>query len=407
MKNLFFILFILLPFTAPAQGKGTLPVIPMKNGRIFYEKSIQLNGNLSKEELYSRALKWLKTAFPLAEKNIKTADPEKGEIEGNGLYKIVTGSSYYWLKFDLHLVITDGQYKLDVTHFYEKPIQKNVSNAYSKIEYRWWDNRQGKPWYPEDHILFTSLDNDINNMMASLEKELTLPASQTPKFKAVAFYTTTVESDHVDFAKDAMKFYRKMAAKDNFVFDTTTNWKNMNPEYLKNYQLVIWLDDFPQNETQRKSFEQYMENGGGWLGFHVAGYNDKYTKWQWFVNFFGGAVFYNNNWPPLPAKLIVDDNKHPATKSLPSTYISTLNEWYGWKPSPRVNKDIKVLVTLDPSNYPLGKKDIIREGDIPVVWTNTKYKMLYMNMGHGDQIFYSDIQNKLFEDAVLWLGTKK
>jgi hypothetical protein len=65
---------------------------------------------------------------------------------------------------------------------------------------------------------------------------------------------------------------------------------------------------------------------------------------------------------------------------------------------------VKVLVTLDPSNSPLGKKDIIKSGDIPVVWTNTKYKMVYMNMRYGDQNFNSRLQNKMFEDAVLWLG---
>jgi hypothetical protein len=41
------------------------------------------------------------------------------------------------------------------------------------------------------------------------------------------------------------------------------------------------------------------------------------------------------------------------------------------------------------------------------VWTNTKYKMIYMNMGHGDQIFNSSTQNKMFEDAILWLGKSK
>ncbi len=30
-----------------------------------------------------------------------------------------------------------------------------------------------------------------------------------------------------------------------------------------------------------------------------------------------------------------------------------------------------------------------------------------MNMGHGDKIFTSADQNKLFEDAILWLGTRK
>jgi len=229
--------------------------------------------------------------------------------------------------------------------------------------------------------------------------------SQAPKFKVLALYTTTVESDHVDFSKDAIQFYTKLAAEKNFVFDTTTDWEKLNDDNLKNYQVVMWINEFPHNEAERRAFEKFMANGGAWLGFHVSGYNDKYTKWPWFVDFLG-ATFYNNNWPPLPAKLIVDDNTHPATKRLPKTYIAPINEWYGWKPNPRDNKDIKVLVTLDPSNYPLGKKNLIKSSDIPVVWTNTKYKMLYMNMGHGDKVMTSDIQNQLFEDAIMWLGTK-
>ena len=235
----------------------------------------------------------------------------------------------------------------------------------------------------------------------------TVAFAQNSKFKVLALYTTTVESDHVDFAKDAIQYFTDLAAKRGFTFDTTTNWKNVNDDNLKNYQLIIWLNDFPQNEAQRAAFVKYMEHGGGWLGFHVAGYNDKYTKWPWFLSFLGSGVFYNNSWPPLPAKLIVDDQKHPVTKGIPASFISPINEWYGWLPSPRLNKDVKVLVTLDPKNYPLGKKDIIRSGDIPVVWTNTKYNMLYINMGHGDQIFTSATQNRLFENAVMLLGGKR
>jgi type 1 glutamine amidotransferase len=204
----------------------------------------------------------------------------------------------------------------------------------------------------------------------------------------------------------AMKFYSKLAAEKHFVFDTTSNWGDLNDDKLKNYQVVVWLNEFPHNQAQRTSFEKFMEGGGAWLGFHVSGYNDKTTKWPWFVSFLG-ATFYDNNWPPLPAKMIVDDNTHPATKRLPKTYVAPICEWYGWRPNPRDNKDIRVLVTLDPSNYPLGKKDVIRSGDIPVVWTNTKYKMLYMNMGHGDKNFESPIQNNMFEDALMWAGTKQ
>jgi uncharacterized protein len=229
---------------------------------------------------------------------------------------------------------------------------------------------------------------------------------QGPSFHVLAFYTSTVENDHVDFANNIIPFYRQLALRDNFSFDTTTNWSNLNDEVLKKYEVVVWINEFAQNEPQRRSFENFINRGGAWLGFHVSAYNDKYTKWPWFVEFLGGAVFYNNNWPPLPAKLIVDDNRHPVTKGMPRTYISPINEWYTWRPSARLNKDVKVLVSLDPSNYPLGKKNLITEGDCPVVWTNTKYNMLYMNMGHGDKVVTDSLQNEMFARAILWLGGK-
>lgn len=227
---------------------------------------------------------------------------------------------------------------------------------------------------------------------------------QKAHFKVLAFYSTNVEADHVQFARDALKFFGALAAKDNFTFDSTTNWAELTSVSLKQYQLVVWLNEFPHNDVERKAFQSYMTNGGAWLGFHVSAYNDKNTKWPWFVNFLGDGVFDINSWPPLAAKLVVDDRARPVTEGLPATYISPANEWYRWEPSPRLNKDVQVLLTLDPSNYPLGIKNIVTGGDIPVVWTNTKYKMLYMNMGHGDKIFTSPIQNKMFENAILWLG---
>jgi len=233
-----------------------------------------------------------------------------------------------------------------------------------------------------------------------------LTCAPSPQFRAVAFYSTDTEGDHVLFARDALKFLASLAQKHNFIFDSTTDWRNLNETYLKNYQLVLWLNGSPTDPAQRSAFEKYINSGGAWLGFHAAGYNDKDTGWPWYVNFLGGAVFYTNSWPPLPANLLVDDRQHPATASLPDAYLAPQNEWYIWQPSPRLNKDVRVLLTLDPANYPLGLKDILTSGDLPVVWSNTKYKMIYMNMGHGDKIFTSSTQDKLFENAILWLGGK-
>lgn len=233
-----------------------------------------------------------------------------------------------------------------------------------------------------------------------------LGLAQVPKFRVLAFHNRKVEPDHLAFARDAIRFYGDLAKKEGFEFRTTTDWNDLNDKKLAAYQVVVWLNDAPWSPEQHSAFERYMAKGGAWLGCHVAGYNDKDSKWPWFVDFMGGAVFYTNNWPPMPASVLVDDRKHPVTRHLPAKYDSPANEFYMWKPSPRLSKHVKVLVTLDPANYPLGKKDLLTEGDIPVVWTNTRYKMLYVNMGHGNKIFDSQLQNKLFAEALLWLGRK-
>src|SRR5580692_13089879 len=90
--------------------------------------------------------------------------------------------------------------------------------------------------------------------------------AQEPAFKVLAFYSTDVEPDHVHTAKDALGFFRELAAKNNFTFDETTDWGKLNDNELKQYQLILWLNNFPQTPEQRAAFERYMEHGGGWLG---------------------------------------------------------------------------------------------------------------------------------------------
>jgi type 1 glutamine amidotransferase len=236
-------------------------------------------------------------------------------------------------------------------------------------------------------------------LLAMLGSALSANAQPAPKH-VLAFYSPGQERDHVVFAEQALKFLAGVATTHKFEFSSTTDWNELNPTKLKGVALVLWLNDSPHTPSQRAAFESYMEHGGGWMGFHAAGYNDESTGWSWYVDFLGGAVFYGNNWPPLPALLDVDDPSSPVTHRVSSQFMSPANEWYIWKPSPRANPKVKILVTLARSNYPIGLKDTIEGGDVPVVWSNTRYRMIYLNMGHGDKIFDSVEQNRLFEDAL-------
>lgn len=230
--------------------------------------------------------------------------------------------------------------------------------------------------------------------------------AKAPRFKALVYYTQHAEEAHVQFAEQATTFFKKLNYGDGFVLDITTDFSNYPYEKLKEYNVIIMLNTSPNTKAERDAFEQYMENGGGWVGFHAAAYNDKNTHWPWFVKFLGGGVFYCNNWPPQPVLVEVDNEEHPVTKNLPASFVAPASEWYQWTPSPRQNKDVEVLLSLSPKNYPLGIKDVVNFGDFPIVWSNKNYRMIYLNMGHGDEEFIDGTQNLLLVNAFRWVVSK-
>ena len=224
-----------------------------------------------------------------------------------------------------------------------------------------------------------------------------------PRFKVLLVWTEHAEGAHVDFAKDGIEYFKKLNYGNGFILDITDQFGDYPYEKLAEYDLLVFLDGTPNGADQRAAFEKYMENGGGWMGFHVAAYNDRNTNWPWFLDFLGGGVFYCNNWPPQPVLVQVDNPNHPVTKNLPLEFVVPESEWYQWNPSPRLNKDVEVLVSLSQKNYPFGIKDVVNRGDFPIVWTNKKYRMIYLNMGHGDTEFTDATQNLLVINAFRWV----
>lgn len=253
---------------------------------------------------------------------------------------------------------------------------------------------------------------------------------QNPHFRVIAFYTAKEDLAHISFVHEANKWFPKMAKKYHFVYNSTNNWNNLNAAFLSHYQVVIFLDSRPEKPEQRIDFQKYMENGGAWMGFHFSAFAlspSKYPmNWDWYHNIFLGCGHYESNtWRPTSAILRVEDRHHPSTKNLPQTFKSAPNEWYRWHNDLRKNPDIQILVSIDSTSFPLGTgpkpNEIWHNGYFPVVWTNKKYKMMYLNMGHNDMdyehkidatnktlshTFDNRIQDRLVVDGILWLSRK-
>lgn len=250
------------------------------------------------------------------------------------------------------------------------------------------------------------------------------------KFKVIAFFTGKDDKAHISFVHEANSWFPLMAAKYHFQYDSTKNWDNLNPEFLSHYQVVIFLDTRPGKPAQREAFQKYMENGGGWMGFHFSAFaltpSAFNQDWSWYHDtFLGSGQYVSNIWRPSTAILDVDRN-FPATKDMPNTFKTSPNEWYRWEHDLRKNPDIQILCSIDSASFPLGTgpklSEIWHSGYYPVVWTNKKYKMIYFNMGHNDMdyehkydntdktlsyTFSSPIEAKLILDALLWLGNRK
>lgn len=247
-------------------------------------------------------------------------------------------------------------------------------------------------------------------------------------FRVIGFFTAKHDRAHITYVHEANKWFAAQATRYHFQYDSTSDWNNLNAEFLKSYAVVIFLDTRPEKPEQRTAFRQYMENGGAWIGCHFAAFalnNSTYAQdWDWYHNtFLGSGEYGSNTWRPTSAVLRVEQPRHPATKGLSDTFNSSPNEWYRWMGNLRNNPDIDVLISIDPSSFPLGTgpkpHEIWHSGDYPVVWTNRKFRMLYLNMGHNDidyeggtnktlsSTFGNPEQDQLMINALLWLGRGK
>jgi hypothetical protein len=249
-----------------------------------------------------------------------------------------------------------------------------------------------------------------------------------PGFNVVAFFTAREDPAHISFVREAARWFPQVAAANHFRFDTTSDWRNLNADFLSRVDVVVFLDTRPEDPAQRAAFRAYMERGGAWMGFHFAGFaltpSAVPANWDWYHDtFLGSGSYRSNTWRPTSAVLRVEDRDHPATRRLPGTFRSSPNEWYRWEKDLRRNPDIDVLLAIDPSSFPLGtgpkQSEIWHDGYYPVVWTNRRYRMLYLNMGHNDMDYerrYSPraealshtlanpVQDRLIVDGLLWLG---
>jgi len=172
---------------------------------------------------------------------------------------------------------------------------------------------------------------------------------------------------------------QKMGLTNKFEVDTTVDAKNFTPKNLKKYAAVVFLNTTGDvlNDEQQTAFEQYIKNGGGYVGVHAA--TDTEYQWAWYGKL-AGAYFINHPQQQMATLNVVNRNTI-ATKHLPETW-SRKDEWYNFKD---ISKDIKVLIAIDESSYKGGKNQPVH----PMAWYHDfdGGRSFYTGLGHVEESY--------------------
>jgi hypothetical protein len=248
-------------------------------------------------------------------------------------------------------------------------------------------------------------------------------AGECKAIEVLAFYTVYDQMEdiaHRSYSREANAWFPTVARANGFTYESTTDWDRLKTIAPAKGRVIMFFDNRPFDPGQQAGFRSYMEKGGAWIGFHVCAYNDAPSDWDWyFSELLGGGGYGGNTFRPTSANLFVEDTTHPVAQGLGPRFKASPNEWYKWQVDLRTLPNIKILLSIDPSSFPLGTGpkpyEIWHSGYYPVVWTNTNYKMLYVTMGHNDMdyggtndqlssTFANPTQDRMLLNAIRWLG---
>jgi hypothetical protein len=200
---------------------------------------------------------------------------------------------------------------------------------------------------------------------------------------------------------------RAMAQRNGWAIAVTDKGGAMTPSILRKFDAVIWnnVSGDVLTLSQRRAFEDYIAEGGGYVGIHGSG-GDPVYYWDWYADTLIGARFAGHPMDPQfqDARALIESSPSAIGRELAPGW--TMNdEWYSFRNNPR-NSGSAVIATLDESSYsPVGRGgQDLRMGDHPIAWTRCigDGRSFYSAIGHRPEIYSDQGHVKLLEQGIAW-----
>ena len=195
---------------------------------------------------------------------------------------------------------------------------------------------------------------------------------------------------------EAIKYLEKTYP---FIVEVSDDSLIFRESSLSNFDVILFMNTSGNilDEEGEAAFENFIKNGGGFVGVHAA--SDTEYEWAWYGKCVGN---YFHSHPEIQtAELTVHIPDAPSTKHLPEKYEWN-DEWYNWKNE--FNSNLQVLITVDENTYEGG----IHKDFHPVSWRQEYEggRCWYTAMGHASETYAKEKFIKHIAGGIEWVSEK-
>jgi type 1 glutamine amidotransferase len=198
----------------------------------------------------------------------------------------------------------------------------------------------------------------------------------------VLLFTRTAGFRH-ESIEPAVAAIRSLAVSAGGSADATDDPRMFNAADLARYDVVVFLMTTGDvlDDEQQAALTDFVRSGGGFAGVHSA--TDTEYDWPWYGQLVGAWFAGHPSNPGVrQGRLLVRSTDHPATRSLPSTWIRE-DEWYDFRD---VQPGSTVLLDIDEASYKTAAENPAAEPR-PIAWVRAfdGGRSFYTALGHTSE----------------------
>ncbi len=206
----------------------------------------------------------------------------------------------------------------------------------------------------------------------------------------VFIYTKNGEGYVHDNIQASVSALQKICASEGILCSTGDDPSIFIPDKLASFDAIVFSNT--NNEAfdtpvQKKAFQEYIRNGGGFMAIHSANASER--DWPWYRAMVGGKFLRHP--PHQQFDVMVVDPEHPSTAHLPGRWTVTDECYFSYQ----LNPAIHVLLAADLSTVEDEQKNAypgeVFDGLFPLCWCQQFEggRQWYTALGH-DIGFYED-----------------